>query len=164
MSDVLLVTSAWPVAVLSCPAQLDARWVSDLDAEVGRLFARQEPFAFITDTSPVRAMPGAVERRMLADWAARPEQVALQKRWNVGSATIVKGTMMRGALQALYWFWTPPCPQHAARDLDDAWAWSLRMLAERGVALPRPAGELRTLLDRELGARRPEPASADAPR
>jgi hypothetical protein len=163
MTDALLVTSAWPIAVLACPAQFDAAWVTDLDRKVARLFARGEPFAFITDTSNVKAVPGAVERRLLADWAARPEQVAQQKRWNVGSATIVRSTVMRGALQALYWFWTPPCPQHAARDFDDAWSWSLTMLAKRSIALPRPAAELRALALRELEAGQAGGASSALP-
>ena len=35
---------------------------------------------------------------------------------------------MRAVMTALYWLWTPPTPQHAARDLDEAMTWSIAKL------------------------------------
>jgi hypothetical protein len=145
--------SSWPIAVLSCPPQFTSDWVGTLDREVRALFARRERFALITDTSAVASIPGARERKQLAEWAQQPEQLALQKKWNVGSSTIVKNAMIRGSLQALYWFWTPGCPQHAARDFHDAWTWCLKQAESAGLAM-RPAAELEALALAELRQRR----------
>lgn len=154
MSEALLVTASWPIPVLSCPSSFDAGWVPDLDAKVAKLFARQEPFALITDTTPVTTFPAARERKQLGEWAARPDQLALQKKWNVGAATILRNAVMRGGLQALYWFWAPPCPQHAARDFDDAWSWCAQQVEKRGVRMPAPEGELKAIALRELSRAR----------
>ena len=75
MSEAIIIATAWPVAVLLCPERFDGAWVASLDRQVGALFAREEPFAFITDSSAIRTLPGAAERRALAAWASRPEQI-----------------------------------------------------------------------------------------
>jgi hypothetical protein len=62
----------------------------------------------------------------------------------------VKNALMRGTLQALYWLWTPPSPQHAARDFDEAWVWCLSMVEKRGLPLPGSPRELRRLADRDI--------------
>lgn len=151
MSKAQILVGGFPIVVLACPAHIDEAWVESLGAEVRRLYARRERYAFITDTTRVAALPGARERRMLADWAASPDELASQKTWSVGSATIIRSTVVRGAMQALWWFWTPPTPQHVARDLDDAWAFCLSMLEKERIALPRPAPELLARVRAELG-------------
>jgi len=137
------------MVLLVCPRAFDASWVAQLDSGFRDVFARRTPFALVTDTTAVASMPGPLERKALTDWASRPDQLALQKELNVGSSTVVKSALMRGGLQALYWFWTPASPQHAARDFDEAWAWCLAKLDERRVALPHPPRELRRLADRD---------------
>jgi hypothetical protein len=146
----IVVTSSWPLVVLVCPSVLDARWVDQLGPSFEDVFARKQPFALITDSSALRSVPAARERRLLADWAGRPDQLALQKQFNVGSSTIVKNAIMRGTLQALYWLWTPPAPQHAARDFDEAWTWCLAMLEKRSIPFPTPPREMRRLAERDV--------------
>jgi hypothetical protein len=146
----VVVTASWPVVVLVCPPIFEPRWVERLGTSFEDVFARRTEFALVTDTSAVKAIPSARERKLLGEWANRPDQLALQKKYNVGSSTIVKNALMRGTLQALYWLWTPAAPQHASRDFDDAWGWCLGMLEKRGVALPSPAGELRRAAERDM--------------
>ena len=69
--------------------------------------------------------------------------VERQRQLNVGSSTVVSNAAMRGVLTALYWLWTPPTAQHAARDLDDAVTWCLVRLAAEKVAAGLPEAELR---------------------
>jgi hypothetical protein len=154
MADVTLVTTGWPVVVLVCPPRFDAAWVAELDAKFAPVFAKKERFALVTDSSPVVALPSAVERKQLTAWTSRPDQIALQKRFNVGSSTIVKNAVMRGTLQALYWFWTPGSPQHASRDFDDAWSWCGDQVVNAKVPLPAPILELKRRVLAELAGRR----------
>jgi hypothetical protein len=150
VSTTVVVTASWPVLVLVCPPKFEARWVDDVSRSFDDVFARKEPFALITDTSAVASIPSARERKLLGDWASRPDQLRMQKAYNVGSSTIVRNTIMRGTLQALYWIWTPASPQHASKDLDEAWAWCISMLAERDVPLGASPRELRRIADREI--------------
>ena len=145
-----MVTASWPVLVLVCPPTFAPSWIAELESSFTEVFARDEPFALVTDTSAVNSIPNARDRKLLTTWANRPDQLALQKRLNVGSSTIVKNAVLRGTLQALYWLWTPAAPQHAARDFDDAWGWCLAMLEKREVKLPMPERELRRLADRDV--------------
>lgn len=150
MVETVVVSSSWPIIVLICPPVFDASWIGGLEPSFRDVFARQQHFALITDTSNVTTIPAARERRLLGDWASRADQLALQRRWNVGSSTIVKGALMRGTLQALYWMWTPAAPQHAARDFDEAWGWCVSMLERRAIALPADPTTLRRLAERDM--------------
>jgi hypothetical protein len=154
VTEAVLITTGWPVVVLVCPTRLDASWIADLDRKFAPVFARRERFAVITDTAPLASMPSAIERKLLTEWASRPDQAALQKRYNVGSATIVQNPIVRGTLQALYWFWTPGSPQNASRDFDDAWAWCIGQLEAAKVPLALPAAELKSRVERERVGRR----------
>lgn len=129
-------------------AEIDA-----LIASSEAMLQRRERFAMITDGSAVRGIPGPVERRRLTDWLARAEVNEALRKYSLGSSTIVASPLARGALQAIYWLWTAPNPQHAARDLDDAWKWVVARFAEAGEALPGGADALRASLDRELARR-----------
>ena len=132
-TDAVVAVAGWPIVVLVCPARFDVPWVESLGREFDAVFARGERFAVVTETSLVGAMPGALERKALANWASRADQLALQKRFNVGSSTVVRNALTRGVMQAIYWMWTPPSPQHAAKDFDDAFSWSLTMATQAGL-------------------------------
>ena len=129
-------------------------WGAALDVAFRQVFARKERFTVITDTTPLVTMPSAMERKAITDWAARPDHLELQKRFNLGSSTIIKNTLVRGTLQALYWVWTPGSAQHVARDFDESWAWCIEQLATAKVALPEPAAELKRRVQTELRSRR----------
>lgn len=143
-------TSSWPILVLACPPKLDAAWIEELQSEFRDVFARERRFALITDTSAIRSIPNARERKAVSEWAGRPDQLALQKLYNVGSTTIITNPVIRGMLQALTWIWTPATPQHVAGGFDESWVWCLRMLEERGIPLTTPAHELRTKAEQDL--------------
>lgn len=150
MSEARIITSAWPVVFVIAPVRWESGWVKDLDRKLQPVFGRRERFTLITDTRPIVSIPGAKERKELTDWLADPQLVENQKRYSIGSVTIIENAITRGSLQALYWLWTPPTPQHAVRDLDEGWARCMEMLKNDGVALPTSPSELRAILDREL--------------
>lgn len=154
MAKVTLITTGWPIVVLVCPARLDAEWIADLDTKFRLLFARKERFAVLAETAALVAMPSALERKQLTTWTSRPDQVELQKRFTIGTSTIVRNALMRGAAQALHWFWTPVSPQNAARDFDEAWAWCSEQVVLANLPLPVPLLALKRCVEDELVGRR----------
>ena len=116
------------IVLIICPPKLDEKFVDELSREFDKIFARRQRFACITDTSLLTSMPDAVNRKHLANWISRPDIQAVQTELNVGSSTILESTAMRAVMTALYWLWTPPTPQHAAKDLDEALTWSVSKL------------------------------------
>lgn len=150
MTQATLITACFPVVIVVGPRHWEPGWVESLDRQLREVYARRSRFALITDTRPITGIPGAKERKPLVDWLSRPEQLALVKQWNVGSSTILDNALMRGALQAIYWLWTPASPQHAAADFDQAWSWCIQQLSDAGVALPASPSELREIARHEM--------------
>lgn len=153
MSPATVVTSTFPLVVIVCPHEWTDAWVEGLRRDIDRVLDRQERFACIADSRDV-PVPGARHRKQLTDWLTEPSVVARQKRWNVGNATILASPLMRGAMQAMQWVWTPPTPQYGARDLDDAWAWSVERLLAADVPLPRPSNDLLAMARGEVASMR----------
>lgn len=162
----ILGSSAWPILSMVCPQRIDARWIEEVQADFRDVFVRERRFALVTDTAAIQSVPGARERKLLGEWANRPEQLALQKQFNVGSSTIITSPLIRGMLQALYWIWTPATPQHVSGGFDESWTWCLQALDARGVTLPAPAHELRAKAEQEMRSARAanEARATSAPR
>lgn len=155
-----VITSTWPIVIIVGPSRWEPGWVEDLDRQLSALFARHERFAIVTDTRPITSVPGAAERKPLTEWLRRPDHLLKQARWNVGSATVMTSALVRGALQAIYWVWTPPSPQLAAKDFDEGWHWCVELLQKEQIAFPMPPSELRQLALREMGT----PQRGEGPR
>lgn len=149
---VRILTASWPVVILALPPAMNEDTMRELVRQMEALYARRQRYALITDTRRLVSVPGAKERKLLTDWLTRPDQIENQRTWNVGSSTIVPNALLRGALQAIYWVWTAPNPQHVAGHLDDAWRFCIDALTKQGVPLPAPSVELRRTADRELGS------------
>lgn len=150
MSRGHIIDVTWPVVVLVCPERFDEGFVHSLEVDFARIFERRQRFALITDTRRLVEIPKPRERKLLTDWAARKDQLENQKTWNAGSSTIVQNALFRTVLQGLYWVWTPPAPQHAAKDEIDALTWCVQILAKEGIALPISEAALREIVKREM--------------
>lgn len=149
MSRGHLIDATWPIVVLVCPQRFDEGFVNALGPDFARIFARQKRFALITDTRPIIEVPKPRERKQLAEWANQPDQLVNQRAWNAGSATIVQNALFRTVLQGLYWVWTPPAPQFAAKDDGDALTWCAARLAKEGIELPISEPAMRDIIRKE---------------
>lgn len=131
-----VVQTTWPCLIVGLPSVVDASVVSELRLLFEQVFARQQRFAMIADTSAVRGLPSATTRQLLTTWLNEPAFHANIVHFNVGTATVLSSAMMRGALMALHWFWRPASPQfHAATRLD-ALDWCIAKLEREGHSLP----------------------------
>lgn len=131
--EVLVVTTCWPLVLCALPPVMNGAAIDDMNTKMAALFARRETFALATDARLVTGLPSATERRALAEFLNRPEQIQNLRRYSAGAATILASPLARGALQAIHWLWTPPNPQHVAADLSDAIEFCFRSLVRREV-------------------------------
>ncbi|MGC4088145.1 MAG: hypothetical protein QM756_09640 [Polyangiaceae bacterium] len=117
-------------------------------------FARGEKYAVLT-VSPLDAeAPDASERRALTQWANEPTVAENARRLCVGGATVVPNALVRGAVTALMWFWTPPFPHKAVANVEEGLDFCEGQLAAGGVAMPRGAGAMRIEISTWLRAHR----------
>jgi len=134
------------VVVIACPPRFDDAFVSSLATEFDVIFAGSSRFTVITDTSRIVDLPDAKMRKLLADWMNRDSVRKHQERLNVGSSTVLRNAAMRAIVTALYWLWTPPTPQHAARDTDEALDWCVARLRDANVPLGMDEATIRARL------------------
>lgn len=134
---------------------MNAAAIDDMNAKMDELFAKKETFALVTDARLVTTLPNAGERKALGDWLNRPEQQEQLRRYSAGSSTILTSGLVRGALQAIYWLWTPPNPQHAAADLEGAVDFCFRSLEKRGIAHAQERPAVQAVFGQEIAKWRP---------
>lgn len=118
--------------------------VNDLVAGSERLFARGERYALIT-CSPEKSEMGAHARKLITDWTNKPQVREKSRLLCIGSSTVVRSALQRGALTAIFWLWKPPSPHEAASTPEAAVDWCLDRLAAADVSLPRSREVLRKL-------------------
>ena len=107
---------------------------ADLDLVFARhteVLRRRQPFAHLGDTTKLRAVPSAAQRKRIADWQQEIEP--LSGRFNVGSAMVIPNTLIRGALTAINWVNSPVSPQFHASSLVEGYDWCVAQLAAAGI-------------------------------
>jgi len=115
--------------------------VAEAAAVFDRIFLRGEKFTSLADIRDLTGIPGAAERKAIADWMRRIEPE--MKRHCVGAGNLMKSSVVRGAMTAIYWLFEPPVPQHYPATLEDGIDWCVQRLAAAGVdAAPNRASLL----------------------
>jgi hypothetical protein len=128
-----LFVEQWPVVIMVlADGATKQEYVGVLDAVAKHVEALHMPFVTITDSRRVRSIPPADVRRYIADWMAAHAKTTRA----VGAVTIIDSALMRGALTALYWVFTPPTPQGVARDWSEAHAWAMERFRANHVPVP----------------------------
>lgn len=124
-----LYLGLWPIAIIDVGNATKETYVA-LFAKVDELvIARRLPYVMLTDTRRVTEIPGADVRKFMSEWMKKNSV----GHTSLGSVTIVRSSLVRGALTALYWLFQPPNPQGAVMDWPEALAWSLTKLDAAGL-------------------------------
>ena len=103
-------------------------------ADVNRLYERRERFATLVQTSENTTVPGALERRRLADW--QNDSIDSIRRYNVFTATVVRSPVVRGAMTAMHWILRPPNEQVVVDSFGVALERCMAKLRDAGCAIP----------------------------
>jgi hypothetical protein len=134
-----LFVDRWPLVVLVLADGASKQEYMDvLDAMSRQVESLHMPFVTVTDMRRVHSMPPADTRKQIADWM----QTHAKTTRAVGAVVIVDNPIMRGALTALYWLFTPPTPQAAVKDWREAHAWALEQLRKNHVPVPPAVANL----------------------
>lgn len=147
---VLFVDDFFPLVLCLGPDVWNDEAVNDLAAGSERLFARGERYALIT-CSPDKSEMGARERKLITDWSNKPHVREKSRQFCIGSSTVVRSALHRGALTAIFWLWKPPSPHEAASTPEAAVDWCLDRLVSAEIPLPRSRDALRRLAIERLG-------------
>jgi hypothetical protein len=135
---------SWPLLVMVSPKVYDKGSVELMQSTFERIYQRGDRYAFITVSPRGASPPGAQERKAIAEWANLPRSRKFSRDLCVCSASVLESALMRGALTAMMWIWTPASPHKAVADLSEALDYTLSMLEQAGVPLPRPAAMMRS--------------------
>ncbi len=142
----------WPFVYMRLEGELTASDVHEMRAAYDRVFARGESFVSLSDIRHVLGVPGAVERKLVADWM-RDIEPEMQAHC-LGSSNLMRSSLVRGALTAIYWVFTPPVPQQHPARVADSVTWCLARLDEGDVDGSAAAARLAAhveRLDRQAG-------------
>lgn len=128
-----LIVENWPIVVMElADGASKQEYVEVLDAMTKHVENRRQPFVTVTDSRRIRSIPPADVRKYIADWMKLHAKTSRA----VGAVTILDSALMRGALTALYWLFTPPTPQEYAKDWREAHTWALSRLHAEKVDVP----------------------------
>lgn len=126
-------TDYWPLFVTVVPTQFSLTDVEDYIASVEALYDRKQRFATLVETSATATMPGAAERRRLADWQnATVERI---EAYNVFTATVIRSPLIRGAMTAMNWVFRPPNEQIVTGSFEEAFGACVDRLRADGAEL-----------------------------
>lgn len=140
-----------PLLIIVSPmGGYDEAAIREMNARCEGLWTRGARYALISSTPKGASTTGARGRKLIAEWANRPRVRQMSKQHCVASATIVENAVARGALTAILWLWTPPAPHKAVAAPGEAIDWCMEHIERAGLALPRPAPELRRHVARVL--------------
>jgi len=131
----------FPLVVMRCRESLDDAFLTELEADLIRVLARDERYTLIVDLRPIQQFPDARFRRDLARLLQRPVLRERHQRLQVGSANIVENDLIRAALTGLIWMWAPAIPMASLPTFAEAVRWSAKRLVEVGVQLPHSVAE-----------------------
>ena len=112
-------------------------------------FERGERYAVLTYTPEGPSLPDARYRKLIADWANEPRVRELSRKLCVGSATVVQSQLVRGALTAILWLWTPPTPHRIVGTPREGVEWCLDRLLPSGISIQCSREQMQTQLQRE---------------
>jgi hypothetical protein len=151
----------FPLLLAVAPKRYDPAAVQRMADAFEVYFQRGERYAVISIQPDGSVTPGASERKLVLDWLESPRVQRCAGELCVGAATIIHGSLMRGAFTALLWFWRPPFPMESVASVARAVDYCVERLRSAGVDLPAEPAELRRRIERllatalEAGAARP---------
>ncbi len=99
---------AWPFVVSVIPADPNEKFFTAFFAKQTELLERKQRWVHVVDVRPVVKLPDAKVRQLIADHSKVMEEAS--SKYNAGTATIIKSSLVRGILTAIHWLRPPPHP------------------------------------------------------
>jgi hypothetical protein len=134
MAEVETHLNLWPLFVTVMPPASSLVDLASYFAGVTKLYDRNQRFATLVETSDVRSIPGAAERRYITQY--QNETIDQIRRYNVFTATVVPSTLVRGAMTAMTWMFKPPNEQVWVASFGEGLSLCVEKLRADGQPIP----------------------------
>jgi hypothetical protein len=99
---------AWPFVISVIPPDPDVAFFRAYFAKQMELLQRKQRWVHVVDVRQIVKLPDAKVRLALAEHTKTIEE--LSSKYNAGTATIIKSSLVRGILTAIHWIRPPPHP------------------------------------------------------
>lgn len=132
MSGIECDSSAFPfVFIRFAPQNATDAEVKALIDEQRRLLGMRRRFVVLIDASRPTSST-SVHRRMYADWLKESE--ALSKLYCAAMVVVVANPVLRGAMQAVLWLFTPPTPIEIFGNVEEGARRTAELMRKEGLA------------------------------
>ena len=149
---------AWPFVVSVIPADPSEKFFTGYVAKQMELLQRKERWVHVVDVRPVVKLPDAKVRLLIAEHSKLMEE--LSAKYNAGTATIIKSSLVRGILTAIHWLRPPPHPFSNVATPHEAVEFLRSCMLKEGMHVPmRMSAEF---VDLVVARATQEPASRSA--
>jgi hypothetical protein len=142
-TSIRFIDDCFPLVLSMGPRVWQDTTIDDMAAGYERFFARGERYALIS-AAPRGSVFGAKHRKQVADWSNSPRVRQKSGELCIGSATLARDALSRGALTAVLWLFKPPSPHQVVATPEEGVDWCIAKLQAAGIALPRSAAGLRS--------------------
>jgi hypothetical protein len=102
----------WPFVLSIIPPDPDVAFLDRYFAKQVELLNRKERWVHLVDIRLVVKLPDAKVRYAMAEHTKKIEEQSA--RYNIGTATVIKSSLVRGILTAIHWIVPPPHPFSSA--------------------------------------------------
>ena len=137
------IDDGFPLVLSIAPRVWQDSTIEEMAAGYERYFTRGERYALIS-ASPTGSVFGAKHRKQVADWSNSPRVRQKSAELCIGSATLARDALSRGALTAVLWLFKPASPHEVVATPEEGVDWCIAKLQAAGIALPRSAAGLRS--------------------
>jgi hypothetical protein len=129
------IGDTFPLLMCIAPRRYDAASVQQMADAFEPYYARGERYAVLSVQPPDSIAPGPAERKLITDWVSSRRVRENAARLCVGAAAVTPGSVLRGALTAIMWFWTPPFPLKPVATSVEGIEFCVAQLLQAGVSL-----------------------------
>jgi hypothetical protein len=137
------IDEGFPLIRTIAPRVWQDTTIDEMAAGYERYFARAERYTLLS-ASPRGSVFGAKHRKQVADWSNSPRVRQKSGELCIGSATLARDALSRGALTAVLWLFKPASPHEVVATPEEGVDWCIAKLQAAGMALPRSAAGLRS--------------------
>ena len=124
----------WPLVVMRMPPVTLDGDIEYMRRCYERVFAAPNRHALVVDTTEIVKAPDAILRRQIKEFEDSHREIIREK--NLGSAIVIRNTLVRGAFSALRWISPQPAPNRAFATLESAARWCIEALETDGQPVP----------------------------
>jgi hypothetical protein len=145
----------WPFVVSVIPPEPSVPFFDRYFKKQRELLDRREHWVHVVDCRLVAKLPDATVRHAVAQHSKAIEGLSAQ--YNIGTATVIKSSAVRGILTAIHWLMPPPHPFACVGTPTEGLDFLRTCLARRNLLSPaRMTADLVELVTQRVTARDPQ--------